>query len=159
MAGRIFLAIFVMVGLVGGYFYYTGGAGLPPQLADRLIGYRSLLGMAVNPASDETISEQATDSAEAANSGENPATSTTQKISDKIASLQSSLPQNTTEQLGTVSERTGQLGGTVGQVLGEAVKVASTSGESSLQERAFDYGRYLYCQQVVKDYEARTTHQ
>ena len=140
---------------MGGYFYYTGGAGLPPQLADRLSGYRSLMGVAVNPAANEGPGEPATESAEATSSGENPATSTTQKISDKIASLQSSLPQNTTEQLGTVSERTGQLSDTVGQVLGEAVKVASTSGESSLQERAFDYGRYLYCQQVVKDYEAR----
>jgi hypothetical protein len=156
MVGRIFLAVFVLIALVAGYFYYTGGAGLPSQLAARLSGYRSLIRGALNPASDETISGLATDSAEATTSGENPTTSTSQKISDKIASLQSSLPLNTTEQLSTVSERTGQLSGTVGQVLGEAVKVASTSGESSLQERAFDYGRYLYCQQVVKDYEART---
>lgn len=64
-----------------------------------------------------------------------------------------SLPTNTTAQLETVKDRTEAVGETVGQVLGEAVKEASPS--SSLQERAFDYGRYLYCQQVVKDYEAR----
>lgn len=76
-------------------------------------------------------------------------------LSDSLAAIKiPSLPDTTSSQLGIVKDRTEKVSETVGQVLGEAVKEASSS--SSLQERAFDYGRYLYCQQVVKDYEART---
>jgi predicted membrane metal-binding protein len=36
--------------------------------------------------------------------------------------------------------------------LGQAVQVDQES-EKNLSEKAFDYGRYLYCQQVVQSYE------
>lgn len=73
---------------------------------------------------------------------------------DSLASLSiPKMPKNAGEQLDTVKDRATEVGNTVGNVLGTAVQQASSSG--SLQEKAFDYGSYLYCQQVVKDYEAR----
>lgn len=41
----------------------------------------------------------------------------------------------------------------VDMVLGEAIEVASDSDKPAAQ-KAIDYGRYLYCQQVVEEYEA-----
>lgn len=38
-----------------------------------------------------------------------------------------------------------------GQVLGSQVEV----GEQPLSQRAFEFARYSYCQEVVKDYETR----
>jgi hypothetical protein len=127
MIVRVSIAICVVLGIFVGYVYFTGGAGLPALLAEKLtfIPTRSI----VAPESPQ----------------------------NSLAAVEVPLlSENATEQLKTVGERTGELSSTVGKVLGEAVQVSTTSGEQSLQERAFDYGRYLYCQQVVKDYEART---
>jgi hypothetical protein len=60
-----------------------------------------------------------------------------------------------------LSERTQQVSGHVQNVLGAFVQEntddSSSSAENAssepLHEKAFDYGRYLYCQQVVKDFE------
>ena len=41
----------------------------------------------------------------------------------------------------------------VDMVLGEAIEVASDSSKPAAQ-KALDYGRYLYCKQVVEEYEA-----
>ncbi|MDA1079921.1 MAG: hypothetical protein O2840_04520 [bacterium] len=40
-------------------------------------------------------------------------------------------------------------------ILGATDKVTSGNPDVPIQERAFEYGRYLYCNQVVTDYEAR----
>lgn len=129
MIVRILLAVLIVCGLVAGYIYFTGGTGLPPVVTKQLSFIPTR-----QASSAATLS------------------------TDALASVQiPSLPQNASEQLKTVGERTGELSSTVGKVLGEAVQVGTASGEQSLQERAFDYGRYLYCQQVVKDYEARSS--
>lgn len=44
-------------------------------------------------------------------------------------------------------------------VLGAADTLRTDGSEKPLQERAFEYGRYLYCNQVVTDYEARSSSQ
>lgn len=121
----------LFVGLIaGGYWMYTHGASLQSALAK--VPFITQNGGAV--------SEGTTD---------------TNAIKDSLASLSMpQIPGTAGKQLGTVSNRAQEVGKTVGNVLGTAVQQASSSG--SLQEKAFDYGRYLYCQQVVKDYEART---
>ncbi len=129
MIVRILLALGIVLAIGAGYIYYTGGRQLPPVVMERLrfLPTRQTAGALQLP-------------------------------TDSIAAVEvPTLPENASEQLKTVGERTGELSSTVGKVLGEAVQVGTASGEQSLQERAFDYGRYLYCQQVVKDYEARTT--
>lgn len=126
---RIVIALILLLGSGAGYVYFTGGSGLSESVQSKL----------------SFIPQRSSESGAIAI----PAALTGITIPQ--------LPSNTSEQLEIVTERTGELTGTVGQVLGEAVKVASDSSEQTLQERAFDYGRYLYCQQVIKDYEARTT--
>lgn len=66
-----------------------------------------------------------------------------------------------TAQAGTLSERAQEVGQHIGNVLGTYVQPASapdnetnsSSTKPPLHEQAFEYTRYLYCQQVVKDYE------
>ena len=41
------------------------------------------------------------------------------------------------------------------KVLGAAVTVDESQENSSLTDRALNYGRYLYCKQVVEDWETR----
>jgi hypothetical protein len=128
---RIFLLILVILAAAGGYLFYTKGAGLPVAVSEKIPFLQTASGSA-----SFTFPAQ---------------------LPGQLASLKiPSLPENTGDQLEAVSERTGEVGATVGHVLGTAIKEASPSANASLQERAFDYGRYLYCQQVVKDYEART---
>ncbi len=43
------------------------------------------------------------------------------------------------------------------KVLGAAVTVDGAQEKSSLTDRALNYGRYLYCKQVVEDWEARSS--
>ncbi|MBP7768763.1 hypothetical protein KA082_02950 [Candidatus Woesebacteria bacterium] len=86
----------------------------------------------------------------------------------KVLGLNVSLPENiptklpsnvdltTVTQSDQFSELTGQAKTAVdraGTVLGTAVQVASGSG--SIQEKTFNYARYLYCQQVVQEYEQK----
>lgn len=63
------------------------------------------------------------------------------------------LPNNASEQLQTLGSRATEVTKQAGSVLGTAVQQAS--GSDTIQDRAFEYGRYLYCQQVVKDYESK----
>ncbi len=65
------------------------------------------------------------------------------------------LPENASVQVSELSSRAKTVVDQAGTVLGTAIQESSDSG--SIQERAFQYARYLYCQQVVKEYEA--THQ
>lgn len=46
-----------------------------------------------------------------------------------------------------------ELGAHTQQVLGAAIEPSSK--EQAIHEKAFEYGRYVYCQEVVKSYEAQ----
>lgn len=56
-----------------------------------------------------------------------------------------------TDQLKTLTERTQQASEQVQNVLGQSIEV--NDQEESITTRTFEYARYLYCQQVVKDWE------
>ena len=64
------------------------------------------------------------------------------------------LQGNIGEQFSVLSSRAQELGGHVQNVLGNSVQVDKQS-EQSLQQKAIDYGQYLYCKQVVESYEAK----
>lgn len=60
-------------------------------------------------------------------------------------------------QLTTLSNRGQLVGQEVGKVLGDQIKVNEEDANKPLHEKALEYGQYLYCQQVVKEYEATAT--
>lgn len=64
------------------------------------------------------------------------------------------IPQNAEKSVQELTVRAQNAMNQAGTILGTAVQQSSDSG--SIQEKAFEYGRYLYCQQVVKDYESKT---
>lgn len=66
---------------------------------------------------------------------------------------QSVLPKEVNDQLAILSSRTQELGGHVQNAVGTGIQVNEEGG--SLQERAMEYGQYLYCKQVVTGYEAK----
>jgi len=51
-----------------------------------------------------------------------------------------------------VTEQAQSLSKNAGSVLGA---ISSDKSDQPIHEKAFEYGRYQYCQQVVADYEAR----
>lgn len=63
----------------------------------------------------------------------------------------------TQEQLATLSERGQAVSQEIGKVLGDYVQVNEADEKTPLHEKAFEYGQYLYCQQVIKEYEASTS--
>lgn len=63
------------------------------------------------------------------------------------------IPPNISEQISVLTARTGTVTQEVGTVLGSSVQVEKE--DLPLHQKALQHGRYLYCQQVVKDYEAR----
>jgi len=63
------------------------------------------------------------------------------------------LSENAPEELKTITERGQVVGEHVQNVLGSSVKVSDSA--PPIHERALEYGRYLYCQEVVKEYEAK----
>lgn len=63
--------------------------------------------------------------------------------------------QENVEQAQTLTERAKETGEHVQQILGEKVQVDEDEKEKSLHEKTLEYARYLYCQQVVEDWEAR----
>ncbi len=71
-------------------------------------------------------------------------------IESPITSEQTKLISERASEVGTQLQ---EVGGQVQQVLGTAVEVAPKSAEQAPHERALDYGRYLYCKQVVEEYE------
>ncbi len=64
------------------------------------------------------------------------------------------IPQNAERSVQELTTRAQNAMSQAGTILGTAVQQSSESG--SIQEKAFEYGRYLYCQQVVKEYESKT---
>lgn len=65
----------------------------------------------------------------------------------------SSLPEVDQESSNAFSSAVSEGTKRANMVLGEAIEVASDSSKPAVQ-KALDYGRYLYCQQVVVEYEA-----
>ncbi|MBP7774813.1 hypothetical protein KA078_03410 [Candidatus Woesebacteria bacterium] len=63
------------------------------------------------------------------------------------------IPQNAEKSVQELTVRAQNAMNQAGTILGTAVQQSSESG--SIQEKAFEYGRYLYCQQVIKDYESK----
>jgi len=72
----------------------------------------------------------------------------------QLSQLQSiSLSSSSSAQAQTLLERSGEVVGHAQQVLG--TQITATEGEQPLSQRAFEYGRYLYCQQAIKEYESK----
>ena len=65
------------------------------------------------------------------------------------------LTQDAQKQIEVLGERTKEVSEQSKQVLGETVKINEelTKDERPVHEKAFDYGRYIYCKQVVQDFE------
>lgn len=82
--------------------------------------------------------------------------STTQSIpallSGKVPIDTSALPGIASTNQQAVSQAISEGKTRVDMVLGDAIEVASDSDKPAAQ-KALDYGRYLYCQQVVQEYE------
>lgn len=61
--------------------------------------------------------------------------------------------QSTSSELETLTERGKEVGEHAQNVLGRSVEV--NEEQPALHERALEYGRYVYCQQVVEEYESQ----
>jgi len=75
-------------------------------------------------------------------------------VEQKSGQLQP-LTQDAQKQIEVLGERTKEVSEQSKQVLGETVKVNEelTNDNRPVHEKAFDYGRYVYCKQVVQDFE------
>jgi hypothetical protein len=56
------------------------------------------------------------------------------------------------QQIKTLSEKAASAGAVTQSFVQEAIQVDSED-ESNLSQKAFNYGRYIYCKEVVKEYE------
>ena len=72
----------------------------------------------------------------------------TQQLTNKIPQIN---VDQVDDSLMNLTERSTVLKDTVSQIAKEAVKVDDQ--EKPLTEKALEYGRYLYCKQVVEDWE------
>ena len=61
--------------------------------------------------------------------------------------------ETTTKQLGEFSQKAKEMGEETKKVLGDSVRVDDS--EPSFQEKAVEYGQYLYCKQVVDGFESK----
>lgn len=62
------------------------------------------------------------------------------------------LKTDTAEQISTLTTQASKLTDNTGKVLGSAIQ-ADTSDTKTTSEKAVEYGKYLYCKQVVEAYE------
>jgi len=69
---------------------------------------------------------------------------------DKLPVAQ--LSSSAGSQLQILSTRSQEVGSHVGNVLGSSVEVGEH--KQPIHQKAFEYARYQYCQQVIKEYEA-----
>lgn len=56
-------------------------------------------------------------------------------------------------QIQVLADKAKEAGGVAQDFVEDVVKVDESS-DKNISEKAFDYGRYIYCQEVVKQYEA-----
>jgi len=61
--------------------------------------------------------------------------------------------QETMDQTKILTERAQETGEHMQNVLGDQVKVDEEAKDKTLPEKAIEYGQYLYCKQVVTDWE------
>ncbi len=70
----------------------------------------------------------------------------------KIQTEFNTLQGNAQEQFSTISDRAKVLGEQAKNVFSTGIQVDES--QPSIQEKAIEYGQYLYCKQVVEGYEA-----
>lgn len=66
------------------------------------------------------------------------------------------LGQNGLSQIKILAEKAKDAGGVAQGFVEEAVKVDENK-DKNISEKAFEYGKYIYCQEVVKQYEATSS--
>ena len=66
--------------------------------------------------------------------------------------MQNDLQGNTTDQLSTLSSRAKEIGEYAQNAFNSGVKV-DEENQTPLHERAIEYGQYIYCKQVIEDFE------
>jgi hypothetical protein len=85
------------------------------------------------------------------NNPESESTETKEINKDEIIGKMQSGVESAQSEIMQISEKTLVLKDHVDNVLGASISPAED--QKQLHERAFEYGRYLYCQEVVKVYE------
>lgn len=74
------------------------------------------------------------------------------KIPRQVPSLpRPKLPPEAEKQVTILSDRTQAVGSHVGAVLGSYIQASEE--KEPIHQRTFEYARYVYCQQVIKDYQ------
>lgn len=63
--------------------------------------------------------------------------------------------QQNVEQAKELTDRAKETGEHVQQILGETVEADDKRKEKALHEKTIEYARYLYCKQVVEDWETQ----
>lgn len=58
------------------------------------------------------------------------------------------------KQIKTLSEKAASAGSVTQSFVQEAIQVDNNE-DKNISEKAFEYGRYIYCKEVVKEYESR----
>jgi len=61
-------------------------------------------------------------------------------------------------QIQILAEKAKQAGGIAQEFVEEVVKIDQDENKN-ISEKAFEYGRYIYCQEVVKQYESNSSQQ
>jgi hypothetical protein len=61
--------------------------------------------------------------------------------------------KNAESEVTQVSKKTVEVGQHAENVLGSSVTAPSSENTTPIHEKAFEYGKYIYCKQVVDDYE------
>jgi hypothetical protein len=69
-------------------------------------------------------------------------------------SADSNLFKNSPDQLKILGQRSATVANETGQVLGSYVQVKEKPSTKPLHQKTWDHARYLYCQEVVKQYDA-----
>jgi|GEM_PF-1145324 hypothetical protein len=126
---KVFLIQVVFLGLLAGASLVVFGHQLPVPLPEPI----ATLNQRFNPESQEIMS-----------------TLSSPEIVKKIPINTQTLGE-ADAQLKILAEKGEFLSEQAGEVLGEAIK--ATEGDEPLTEKAFEYGRYLYCQQVVEQWD------
>ncbi len=65
------------------------------------------------------------------------------------------LAEDAQQQVENLSSRAQDVAAHSQKVLGDSIQVNDQEKEKNLGEKAIDYGKYLYCKQVVDSYEQR----
>lgn len=72
-------------------------------------------------------------------------------VTDMVAQIKPTANQS--QELTTLATRTQESSQAFGKVLGDFVQVNEADTEKPLQEKALEYGQYIYCKQVVETYQ------